>query len=75
LPRTSAREQRTGIRYALLDGRIESTSATLRALGRLMGNERETEDLASWYEAELRDAKRRAALAKATPPLRRAQGW
>ena len=60
-------EQRTGIRYALLDGRIESTSATLRALGRLMGNEREAEDLASWYEAELRDAKRRAALAKARP--------
>lgn len=60
-------EQRTGIRYALLDGRLESTSATLRALGRLMGNEREAEDLASWYEAELRDAKRRAALAKARP--------
>lgn len=27
-------EERTGIRYALLDGRIESTPATLRTLGR-----------------------------------------
>lgn len=60
-------EQRTGIRYALFDGRIESTPATLRALGRLMGNEREAEALASWYENELRDAKRRAELSSSRP--------
>ena len=34
-------QQQTGIPYALFDGRIESTPATLRALGKLMGNERE----------------------------------
>jgi iron complex transport system substrate-binding protein len=60
-------QQRTGIPYALLDGRIESTPATLRALGKLMGNEREAEALAAWYESELQDAKRRAAQAKRRP--------
>jgi iron complex transport system substrate-binding protein len=60
-------QERTGIPYALFDGRIESTPATLRALGRLMGNEREAEALASWYENELRDAKRRAALSRSRP--------
>jgi iron complex transport system substrate-binding protein len=60
-------EQRTGIRYALFDGRIEFTPATLRALGRLMGNEREAEALASWYESELNDARARAARAKVKP--------
>lgn len=60
-------EERTGIPYALFDGRIESTPATLRALGRLMGSERQANELASWFEAELADAKRRAALAKVRP--------
>jgi iron complex transport system substrate-binding protein len=60
-------QERTGIPYALFDGRIESTPATLRAFGRLMGNEREAEALASWYENELRDAKRRAALSRSRP--------
>ncbi|HEU4351063.1 MAG TPA: ABC transporter substrate-binding protein [Burkholderiales bacterium] len=60
-------EQRTGIRYALLDGRIESTPATLRALGRLMGNEHSAEELAAWYESELRDAKQRTALSRSRP--------
>jgi iron complex transport system substrate-binding protein len=60
-------QDRTGIPYALLDGRIESTPGTLRALGRLMGNERSAEELASWYENELRDAKQRAALSRSRP--------
>ncbi len=34
-------QQQTKIPYALFDGRIESTSAALRALGKLMGNEAE----------------------------------
>jgi iron complex transport system substrate-binding protein len=51
-------EQQTRIPYALLDGRIEATPATLRALGKLMGND--AEPLAAWYERELADAKRRA---------------
>lgn len=60
-------QARTGIPYALFDGRIESTPATLRALGKLMGNQREGEALAAWYETELREAKRRAALSRAKP--------
>jgi iron complex transport system substrate-binding protein len=58
---------RTGIPYALFDGRIESTPAGLRALGRLMGNEREAEALAAWYEAELQDARLRAVRSKLKP--------
>lgn len=46
-------QAQTGIRYELLDGRIESTPATIRALGTLMGNQREAEALASWYDHEL----------------------
>jgi iron complex transport system substrate-binding protein len=60
-------QDRTGIPYALLDGRIESTPATLRTLGKLMGNEREAEALASWYEGELQDAHSRASRAKRKP--------
>ena len=46
-------ERQTRIPYALFDGRIESTPATLRALGKLTGNEREAQRLASWYENEI----------------------
>ncbi|MGQ0547998.1 MAG: ABC transporter substrate-binding protein [Betaproteobacteria bacterium] len=60
-------QERTGIPYALFDGRIEATPATLRALGRLMGDERAAEQLAAWYEAELKDAKRRASLSRFRP--------
>jgi iron complex transport system substrate-binding protein len=60
-------QQRTGIPYALLNGRIESTPGSLRALGRLMGNEREAEALAAWYEEELRDARSRASRSKMKP--------
>jgi iron complex transport system substrate-binding protein len=60
-------QQRTGIPYALFDGRIEQTPATLRALGKLMGNEPEAGALATWYESELSDAKRRASLTSSRP--------
>ncbi len=60
-------QERTRIPYALFDGRIESTPAALRAIGRLMGNEREADQLAAWYESELKDAKARAARAKTQP--------
>src|SRR5690606_36145475 len=39
----------------------------LRTLGRLMGNEKEAEALAAWYESELKDAKARASRAKTHP--------
>jgi iron complex transport system substrate-binding protein len=58
---------KTGIPYALFDGRLESTPAVLRALGRLMGDERAAEALAAWYESELNDARARAARGKAKP--------
>ena len=58
-------EQQTRIPYALFDGRIEATPATLRALGRLMGND--AEPLAAWYERELADAKQRVSRVKEHP--------
>lgn len=58
-------QQQTGIPYALFDGRIEATPATLRALGKLMGND--AEPLALWYERELGDARQRVARARQHP--------
>jgi iron complex transport system substrate-binding protein len=60
-------QERTAIPYRLLDGRIEATPATLRALGRLMGDEARAEALAEWYENELKEARARAARAKTQP--------
>jgi iron complex transport system substrate-binding protein len=60
-------QEQTRIPYALFDGRIESTPAALRALGRLMGNEPSAEKLAAWYERELADARQRVARAGAHP--------
>jgi iron complex transport system substrate-binding protein len=60
-------QERTRIPYALFDGRIESTPATLHALGRLMGNEREAERLAAWYQNELAQTRQRAARASSHP--------
>ena len=60
-------QAQTRIPYALLDGRIESTPATLRALGKLMGNVAQAEKLAAWYESELADAKQRVSRAGEHP--------
>jgi len=60
-------QQQTRIPYALFDGRIESTPAALRALGRLMGDEANAEKLAAWCERELTDAKQRVSRAKQHP--------
>jgi iron complex transport system substrate-binding protein len=60
-------QEQTRIPYALFDGRIESTPAALRALGRLMGNEPSAEKLAAWYERELADARQRVGRAGAHP--------
>ena len=60
-------QAQTRIPYALLDGRIESTPATLRALGKLMGNVAQAEKLAAWYERELADAKQRVSRAGEHP--------
>ena len=60
-------QNQTGIPYALLDGRIDAIPAALRSLGKLTGDEARAEPLAAWYEAELRDARARAARATARP--------
>ena len=60
-------QEQTKIPYALFDGRIESAPTTLRSLGKLMGNERDAERLAAWYEKELGDTKLRIARAKEHP--------
>jgi len=62
-------EQQTRIAYALFDGRIEATPTALRALGRLMGDEREAERLARWFEHELADVKQRASRVKQHPSV------
>jgi iron complex transport system substrate-binding protein len=61
-------QEQTNIPYVLLDGRIESTPATMRSLGRLMGNTKEAEALALWFENELKEVKVRVARAS-SPPL------
>ena len=60
-------QEQTKIPYALFDGRIQATASTLRSLGRLMGNEREAEVLATWYEKELVQAKERVSRAREHP--------
>ena len=60
-------QAQTGIRYELLDGRIESTPAAIRALGVLMRNEREAEPLARWYENELLQVKERLRRTNSRP--------
>jgi len=60
-------QEQTRIPYSLFDGRIESTSATLRAIGKLMGNEGPAEKLAAWYEHEVADVKQRVSRAKEHP--------
>jgi iron complex transport system substrate-binding protein len=57
-------QEQTKIPYALFDGRLDATPATLRGLGRLMGEERSAEALAQWFEAEIADIKARAARVK-----------
>ncbi|RVU20175.1 ABC transporter substrate-binding protein [Methylobacterium oryzihabitans] len=54
-------EAQTGIPYALLDGRLESTPATCRALGRLLGREAEAAALATTAEATLATVRERVA--------------
>jgi iron complex transport system substrate-binding protein len=62
-------QKRTGIPYALFDGRIESTPEALRALGRLMGDEARAEALARWFWAELQEAKNRVASVSRRPSV------
>ena len=62
-------QAQTGIPYALFDGHIAATPATLRALGRLIGEPGKAEALAAWYEAELADARRRVASATTHPKV------
>lgn len=60
-------QQQTGVPYALFDGRMESAPATLRALGKLMGEQASAEALAAWYETQLSDVKARIARADTHP--------
>ncbi len=53
----SSVESRTRIPYALFDGRIEATPASLRALGRLMGDEARAEALARGFQPSSRTQK------------------
>ena len=60
-------QEQTKIPYGLFDGRIEATPATLRSLGRLMGNETEAEKLAAWYENQLREIRQRVGRVSSQP--------
>jgi iron complex transport system substrate-binding protein len=57
-------QEQTKIPYVLFDGRLDATPATLRGLGRLMGEATSAEALARWFEDELADIKARAARVK-----------
>lgn len=54
-------QAQTGIPYALFDGRLDATPATLRALGRLMGNAPAAEALAAWFEDALAEIRARVS--------------
>jgi len=54
-------EAQAGIAYALFDGQLERTSATLRALGRLTGDPAAADALADWFEGELGEIRVRLA--------------
>jgi iron complex transport system substrate-binding protein len=60
-------QDQTKIPYALFDGRIDATSAALRSLGKLMGDEAQAEKVASWYDDQLKDIKQRVAKASSHP--------
>jgi len=53
-------EQRTGIPYALFDGRLDATPKALRSLGLLTGDQARAEKLAAWLEREIADIRARA---------------
>lgn len=61
-------QQQTGIPYALLDGRLDAVPASLRTLGRLMGEAERAERVARYVEGELAAVRERLA---AVPPAER----
>jgi iron complex transport system substrate-binding protein len=60
-------QEQTKIPYALFDGRMEATPAALRALGTLMGDQPEAEELAAWYEDQLKEVRQRVGRASSHP--------
>ena len=60
-------QEQTKIPYALFDGRMEATPAALRSIGKLMGDAPTAENLAAWYESQLKDVKQRVARASYHP--------
>src|SRR5262245_34454347 len=57
-------QQQTGIPYLLLDGRLDAVPASLRVLGKVLGDEKRGEILAAYYEGALRDVKARVSQMK-----------
>ncbi len=54
-------QQQTGIPYALVDGRLDAVPASLRILGRAMGDSERAERVARYFEAELASVRERLA--------------
>jgi iron complex transport system substrate-binding protein len=54
-------QAQTGIPYALLDGHLNAVPGALRTLGRMLGDESSAERLASYFERELNDIRRRVS--------------
>jgi len=54
-------QQQTGVPYALLDGRLDAVPASLRTLGRLMGDVERAEKVAKYVEGELAAVRDRVA--------------
>ena len=55
-------QSKTGVPYVLLDGKIAALPGTLRGLGRILGAESRGEELASYAERTLAEARVRAGM-------------
>jgi iron complex transport system substrate-binding protein len=57
-------QQQTGIPYLLLDGKLDAMPASLRVLGKALGDEKRGNQVADYVEAALKDVKARVAQVK-----------
>lgn len=52
-------QEQTGIPYLLLDGRFDKMTENMRALGKVLGNEKRAEELAAYMDRTLGDIRRK----------------
>jgi len=52
-------QEQTGIPYILLDGRFDKMTGNMRALGKILGNEKRAEELAAYMDKTLGDIRKK----------------